>query len=125
MGVSKGPGAGPHGTGPGVGPGETSGVGDGRPGGGGLVPPQVIRQVRPQYSGEALRAQIQGMVTLEAVVLPDGSIGDVKIVRSLDSVFGLDQAAIRAVKEWRFVPGRRLGAPVPMLVTIELTFTLR
>jgi len=64
-------------------------------------------------------------VELEAVVLPDGSVGDVQITRSLDRTFGLDNEAIKAVKQWRFAPGTRLGQPVPVLVTIELTFTLR
>jgi protein TonB len=111
-------------TGPGVGSKDADGIGDGSRGGG-VTPPEVVRQVRPQYTADAMRAKIQGMVTLEAVVLPDGSVGDVRIVRSLDSLFGLDTAAVRAVKEWRFTPGRRRGAPIPVLVTIELTFTLR
>ena len=56
---------------------------------------------------------------------PDGSVGDVQVVRSLDPTFGLDQEAIKAARQWRFAPGTRLGEPVPVLVTIELTFTLR
>ncbi len=44
---------------------------------------------------------------------------------SLDSVFGLDQEAIKAARQWRFMPGMRSGEPVPVLITIELTFTLR
>ena len=72
-----------------------------------------------------MRAKVQGTVLLECVVRPDGSVGDVQILRSLDGVFGLDQEAIKAAKQWRFAPGTRLGEPVPVLVTIELTFTLR
>jgi hypothetical protein len=45
--------------------------------------------------------------------------------RSLDSIFGLDQEALRTVKQWRFRPGTRLGQAVPVLVVIELAFTLR
>jgi TonB family protein len=70
-------------------------------------------------------AKMQGVVMLEAVVLADGTVGDVRILRSLDPVFGLDHQAIRAVKQWRFAPGTRRGEPVPVLVTIELSFTLR
>ena len=58
-------------------------------------------------------------------MLPDGTVGEVNITKSLDSAFGLDQEAIKAAKRWRFVPGRRFGQPVAVLVTIELTFTLR
>jgi outer membrane biosynthesis protein TonB len=49
----------------------------------------------------------------------------VKVVRSLDPIFGLDQEAIKAARNWRFTPGMRLGEPVPVIITIELSFTLR
>jgi TonB family protein len=52
-------------------------------------------------------------------------VGDCDVVRSLDSTFGLDQEAVKAARQWRFAPGRRQGQAVPVLVTIELTFTLR
>ena len=58
-------------------------------------------------------------------VLVDGTIGDIRILRSLDKQFGLDEEAIKAAKQWRFLPGRRFGEPVPVIVTIELAFTLR
>jgi TonB family protein len=48
-----------------------------------------------------------------------------KVTRSLDQTFGLDQEALKAARQWRFVPGTRFGQPVSVLVTIELTFTLR
>jgi TonB family protein len=57
--------------------------------------------------------------------MPDGSVGQVRITRSLDDRFGLDQEAIATVKQWRFEPGRRLGVAVPVLVEIEMQFTLR
>jgi TonB family protein len=57
--------------------------------------------------------------------MPDGSVGNVQITKSLDSNFGLDKEAIKTVKLWRFEPGRRLGQPVPVLIVIEMTFTLR
>jgi periplasmic protein TonB len=133
QGTGTGGGAG-TGTGTGMGPGQGSGLGPGfgggtgggayRPGNG-VENPRLIREVKPQYTAEAMRAKIQGAVWLECVVLPDGSVGDVRVVRSLDSTFGLDQEAIRAAKQWRFQPGTRFGEPVPVLVTIELTFTLR
>jgi TonB family protein len=54
-----------------------------------------------------------------------GEVTEIKILRSLDSTFGLDQEAIKAAKQWRFSPGTRLGEPVPVVVSIELSFTLR
>jgi TonB family protein len=58
-------------------------------------------------------------------VRADGTIGDVQVVRSLDRTFGLDDQAIRAVRQWQFAPGTRMGEPVAVQVTIELTFALR
>ena len=58
-------------------------------------------------------------------VNPDGSVSNIQVVRSLDPTFGLDQQAIEAARKWKFKPGTRLGQPVPVLVSIELTFTLR
>lgn len=72
-----------------------------------------------------MRAKVQGVVLLECVVQTDGSVGDVRILKSLDKVFGLDEEAIKAARQWRFVPRRRFGKPVPVLVTIELGFVLR
>src|SRR4029450_5368860 len=133
QGSGTGGGAG-TGTGTGIGAGTGSGRGRGSGGGtgggtyrpgNGVTIPRVLREVKPQYTSDAMRAKVQGTVLLECVVRPDGSVGDVQILRSLDGVFGLDQEAIKAAKQWRFAPGTRLGEPVPVLVTIELTFTLR
>ncbi len=127
-------GGGGTGTGTGVGPGTGSGYGDGSGGGtgggvyregNGVTSPRIIREVKPTYTSEAMRARIQGLVRMEAIVLPDGSVGSVKITKSLDPTFGLDKEAIRTVQQWRFEPGRRLGQPVPVLIEIEMSFTLR
>ena len=133
QGSGTGRGAG-TGTGTGIGSGQGSGLGQGSGGGtgggayrpgNGVMMPVVLTEVKPSYTADAMRAKIQGIVLVEAVVLPDGSVGQVQVVRSLDSTFGLDQEAIKAVRRWRFRPGTRLGQPVPVLVEIELTFTLR
>jgi TonB family protein len=124
-GSGSGTGAG-SGTGSGLGPGSGGGTGGGvyRPGSG-IVSPRILHEVKPTYTADAMRAKIQGTVWLEAVVLPDGSVGNVQITRSLDPTFGLDQEAIRTVKRWRFIPGTRQGQPVAVLVEVEMTFTLR
>ena len=67
----------------------------------------------------------QGVVLLSGVVLPDGSLTDIRIIRSLDRSFGLDSKAIEAARQWQFIPGTREGQPVPVLVNIELEFNLR
>jgi len=135
--ASQGSGAGGGagtGTGTGIGPGSGSGLGPGSGGGtgggvyrpgNGVMMPTVIAEVKPSYTADAMRQKIQGIVMVEAVVMPDGGVGQVQVVRSLDPTFGLDQEAVKAVRRWRFRPGTRFGQPVPVLVEIELTFTLR
>jgi periplasmic protein TonB len=124
-GTGKGQGIG-SGQGSGLGPGFGGGTGGGayRPGAG-ITLPVVLREVKPAYTADAMRAKVQGSVWLECIVMPDGSVGEVKVTRSLDPIFGLDQEAIKAAKMWRFKPGIRQGEPVPVIITIELTFTLR
>jgi len=124
-GTGSGTGIGP-GTGSGYGPGSGGGTGGGvyRPGNG-VTLPVLLREVKPAYTADAMRAKIQGTVLLECIVRPDGTVTDIQVLRSLDPTFGLDQEAMKAAKQWRFRPGMRLGEPVPVVVTIELTFTLR
>jgi periplasmic protein TonB len=133
QGTGKNNGAG-TGSGGGIGDGQGNGLGQGfgggtgggvyRPGNG-VESPRLLRSVRPNYTAEAMRAKVQGIVRLEGVVLPDGSVGDLKVIRSLDPVFGLDQEAIKAARQFRFVPGTRFGEPVAVLVSFEIEFTLR
>ena len=133
QGIGTGGGAG-DGTGTGLGRGQGSGLGAGfgggtgggayRPGNGVEVP-TLVRDVKPQYTAEAMRAKIQGIVLLECIVMPDGNVGEVRVRRSLDPTFGLDQEAIKAARQWKFRPGTRFGEPVPVIVSIELTFSLR
>jgi len=122
------------GQGTGIGNGQGSGLGEGSGGGtgggvyrpgNGVESPRLLRSVRPNYTAEAMRAKVQGVVRLEGVVLPDGSVSDLKVTRSLDPVFGLDQEAIKAARQFRFVPGTRFGEPVAVLVSFEIEFTLR
>ena len=125
-----GPNAGPGGDGDGPprgqGNGRPGGIGDGvRNVGPGVTTPIVIHQVKPQYTADAMRAKVQGSVWLEFIVLPDGTVGNVRVSRSLDAMFGLDQEAIAAAKQWRFKPGMANANPVAVAITIELTFTLR
>jgi periplasmic protein TonB len=124
-GTGAGSGVGP-GTGSGLGPGSGGGTGGGayRPGSG-VTLPRLIREVKPNYTSDAMRAKVQGTVLVECVVTTSGEVTDVKILRSLDQTFGLDQEAVKAARQWRFQPGTRLGEPVPVIISIELSFTLR
>jgi protein TonB len=129
LGRGRGPGAGNDGYGPGLDRGRNGGFGgdtytDGMSG---VTSPRLIKEIKPNYTADAVRGKVQGSVLLEAVVLPDGSVDSnrVRIVRSLDTISGLDQQAVLAVKGWQFRPGTFDGKPVAVRVHVELTFTLR
>jgi protein TonB len=89
----------------------------------GVKSPVLIKEVHPRYTAGAKARQVQGTVELAAVVLKDGTVGDVRVTRSLDEE--LDQQAIEATKEWRFRPGTKDGDAVDVEIQIELTFTLK
>jgi protein TonB len=89
----------------------------------GVSSPVAVKEVRPRYPAAAQNAKIQGLVRLECVVLPDGTVGEVRVIEPLDPA--LDEEAIKAVKQWRFKPGTKGGQAVPVRVPIDMTFTLR
>ena len=91
----------------------------------GITLPVVVKEVKPHYTREAMQARIQGSVWLACVVSDTGFISDVKVSKSLDTEYGLDQAAIDAARQWEFKPAQKDGKAVPVRVTIELTFTLK
>jgi periplasmic protein TonB len=89
----------------------------------GVKTPQLIKEVKPIYSKSAMDRKVEGTVEVDAVILKDGTVGDVTVKRSLDE--DLDQAAVNATKQWKFRPGTKDGEAVNVQVFIELTFTLR
>jgi TonB family protein len=133
--ASQGPGTGTGaGAGQGIGSGDGSGagIGDGSGGGtgggpyrpgSGIEPPRLLREVKADYTDEGRRRGITGEVLLEIVVQSDGSVGQVTVQRGLGA--GLDQRAVAAVRQWRFSPARRRGAPVDVIVQVAVDFTLR
>ena len=89
----------------------------------GGVGPRIVKEVKPRYTREAMQRGIEGKVDLEAVVLSDGNVGAVWVKRGLDQ--DLDQAAVAAVRRWRFEPATLGGQRVPVVVSVELTFTMK
>jgi periplasmic protein TonB len=123
-GGGSGGGIGP-GKGDGVGPGEGGGTGGGvyHPGNG-ISSPTLLKSVEPKYTPDAMRAKIQGLVKLEVVVLKDGTVGAIRVIKSLDPG-GLDVEAIKAARGWLFRAATdRDGNRVDVYVTLELEFRL-
>lgn len=92
------------------------------PVGGKIRPPQKIADVAPIYPPLARASGIQGFVILEAVIAEDGSVRDVRVLRSIPL---LDGAAMEAVRQWRFTPTLLNGEPVPVVMTVTVAFRLR
>ena len=111
------------GKGPGVGPGEGGEQGGGpRQVGGDVSSPQLLKEVKPLYTTDAMARKITGIVELDVVVLANGTVGRIVVVKSLDR--GLDQMAINAASKWLFSPGRLKGEPVDVIVRLILEFRL-
>ena len=89
--------------------------------GGTIRAPQKIHHVAPVYPPIAQSARITGVVILEAVIAEDGSVGMLTVLRS---VRFLDDAAIQAVRQWRFTPTLLNGQPVPVIMTVTVSFGL-
>ena len=84
--------------------------------------PRVLKKVDPKYPETARRAEREGLVTLEFTVEVDGKVTDIKVVQSIG--FGFDEAAVEAVKKWRFTPAKKGGEAVPRRVKVPIRFTL-
>ena len=90
----------------------------------GLIAPKVIREFKPRYTPDAMRAKIQGEVKVEIIILQDGTVGQARVLESLDTITGLDQEALIAARRWTFTPARLNDTVVPVRAQIELTFRL-
>jgi len=124
MGNGHGSGVG-NGNGAGVGPGEGWNTGGGLPnaGTGGYGMPTCLYCPRAEYSDEAMKVKVQGVVELIAVITPDGRVTDVHVSKGLG--LGLDEKAIAAVRTWRLTPALGPnGKPAAVRQIIEVAFAL-
>lgn len=88
--------------------------------GGPVSSPKLTKKVEPAFPPQASAIGAEGTVLLSIVVSTGGRAENIVLVKPLG--YGLDQAAIDAVKQWTFEPGRKGGMPVPVLATIEVNF---
>jgi len=124
-GIGSGAGGGVgSGTGPGHGPGQGGGFGGGTYSLGdvGVTSPVAKFTPDPDFSEEARKAKYQGIVTLAAVIGPDGRPRNLRVVHALG--MGLDEKALERVRTWLFEPGKRNGQPVAVAMTLEVDFRL-
>ena len=117
-----------------VAPGDGPGTGDG-PGAGegqeegpvyitvGITRPEILRKVDPRYTEMARRAGVQGTVIIEAIIDEKGNVTAQRVLKALP--MGLDQAAMDAIRQWRFKPAYRGSEPVKVYYTLTVNFMLQ
>jgi len=88
----------------------------------GISEPRKIHDVLPLYPEEARMARVQGTVILDVTLDEGGLVRDIRVLKPLAE--GLTEAAIAAVKQWRYEPSRLDGEPVSVLMTVTVTFRL-
>ena len=90
--------------------------------GGDVQAPVAIEKVEASYTEEARNAGINGIVILEVVIGSDGLVKKASVLKPLP--FGLNQAAIDAVTQWKFKPGTLNGKPVDVIFNLVVIFRL-
>lgn len=89
--------------------------------GGEIKEPKKIKDVAPEYPEIARAARIQGVVILEVLIGEDGAVQEARVLRPAPT---LDQAALDAVLQWKYTPTLLNGQPVPIVMTVTVTFSL-
>jgi protein TonB len=87
----------------------------------GVTPPRRIAGAEPVYPLVARTAHIEGIVIIEAVIGTDGRVESARVLRGVQL---LDDAALEAVRQWRYTPGMLNGAAVPIIMTVTVNFSL-
>ncbi|MDR3735654.1 MAG: energy transducer TonB [Acidobacteriaceae bacterium] len=127
----SGPGSLGNGGGGGIGNGSGGGLGNGSGGGfgggvyqvgGGVSAPVLIYSPEAEFTDEARRAKYQGEVDVEVIVGADGLVKNARVLR--DPGMGLGQSARTTVMTYRFKPAMNAGKPVPVKVTVNVSFTI-
>jgi TonB family protein len=91
--------------------------------GGQIKEPKRAFYVQPAYPEIARKARIEGAVILECVIDKEGNVKDIKVLKGLP--MGLTEAAVDAVKQWRYVPSTLNNRPIEVLMTVTVTFRLQ
>jgi protein TonB len=88
----------------------------------GMQQPRKVVDVQPVYPPIAVTVHKEGVVILEAILDARGNVTSVHVLRSIPL---LDDAAVDAVRQWKYTPAMLNGVPVPVIMTITVNFSLR
>jgi protein TonB len=90
--------------------------------GGAVSYPILFRRVEPDYPRAAILTRSQGVVILDAIITASGDVDEVRIFRSANPL--LDEAAVRAVRQWTYRPALLNGRPVRVRLTVTVKFSM-
>jgi protein TonB len=90
--------------------------------GGDVKAPVVVNRVEPIYTETARAGRVSGIVIVEAIIDKQGNVDAAKVVKTLP--MGLSEAAVRAVRQWKFKPGTLNGEPVATIFNLTVNFKL-
>lgn len=96
------------------------------PGIGNVTNPTLIpgTKVQPEYPELARQARLEGHVILQAVIMRDGSVSEIQVLRCDRPKMGFEENAVAAVEQWRYTPATQNGRPVDVYLTINVAFSL-
>lgn len=86
-----------------------------------VAPPKKIVDVRPVYPADAINARLEGSVLIEARIDTAGNVDTARVLRSIPL---LDEAALTAVRQWKYEPVRLNGTAIPFMMTVSVNFSL-
>jgi Gram-negative bacterial TonB protein C-terminal/Domain of Unknown Function (DUF1080) len=89
----------------------------------GVEPPRLIKEVKPNYTRDAMERKVEGVLEMDVMILEDGTVGAVWLTSFLDP--DLEQTGVAAVSQWRFMSATVEGKPTRVIAQIDLTFTMR
>ena len=88
----------------------------------GAARPVKVHDVAPEYTELARAARLQGVVILQTAIDQEGNVADVDVLKGLE--MGLTEAAVDAVKQWKFEPAKIDGEPIPVSYNVTVNFRL-
>ncbi len=92
----------------------------------GITHPVLIESTRvePGYPSMPRKARLPGNVLLQAVVQRDGTVGEIVVMSASPAKLGFEEAAVAAVREWRYEPATQRGRPVAVYISVKVTFSM-
>ena len=87
-----------------------------------VTPPRTVKGVPPRYPDRARRSKKNARVELSVVIQVDGKVGKAEVVSCTQAGEGFEDAAVDAVKQWKYEPAKLGGVPIAVIMTTVVSF---